>query len=164
MREARALAFHLLTHKTAPVLIPTMHLTGGIACGLFALLAHKTTPVLIPTMHLTGGIACGLFALLAHKTAPYGLFALELSTSAPCPNLRTHSARDSSEKRDTLSVSLPHSLSLNSFQSDRSSQIVPVRSFRSDRFKQQQIWILEQSCHVSHEASTFGTIDQTVIE
>jgi hypothetical protein len=29
----------VLAHKTAPVLIPNMHLTGGIADGLFALLA-----------------------------------------------------------------------------------------------------------------------------
>jgi hypothetical protein len=34
---ARGFSFHFLAHKTAPVLIPTMHLTGGIADGLFAL-------------------------------------------------------------------------------------------------------------------------------
>jgi hypothetical protein len=50
--------------------------SSGVGGQGKTVLAHKTAPVLILNMHLTGRIATGLFALLAHKTAPHGLFAL----------------------------------------------------------------------------------------
>jgi Gpi18-like mannosyltransferase len=68
-----------------------MHLTGGIAHGLFALLAHKTAPNGLFALLAHKTAPNGLFALLAHKTAPNGLFALPLFTEFLLENLRVPS-------------------------------------------------------------------------